>query len=46
VIGEIEEKKMNEEVKFIKQFHIFSFLTRITLHKMYYSLKIIKLKRG
>lgn len=46
VIHEADERKVSEELKTLKQFSILSCLTRITLHKMYYQMQIIKYKRG
>lgn len=37
VIGEIEERRVAEEIRNLRKFSILQFLTRITLHKLYYS---------
>eukprot|EP00347_Sterkiella_histriomuscorum_P006060 403354217 len=46
LIKEVQEKQMNEELKTIKKFPIFGQLTKLTLHKLYLYIKIVKLKRG
>jgi len=46
IIQDHEEKKVSEEIKFIKQFHIFSYLSRISLHKVFCNVKKRKFTRG
>ncbi|CDW81320.1 UNKNOWN [Stylonychia lemnae] len=46
VLMEADEKKMTEELKYIRQFAILGQMTRITLHKLYLEINIMKFKRG
>ena len=46
VVLKADEKKMAEEIRIMKQFPILNMLTRISLHKLYLQMKIVKLKRG
>jgi len=45
VIQEADEKKMSEEIKFMRQFSILGQMTKISLHKLYFSMKIMRFKR-
>ena len=46
VLMEADEKKMTDELKYIRQFAILGQMTRITLHKLYLEINIMKFKRG
>lgn len=46
IVLDIENKRVTEELKNLRRFSIFSYLTRQTLHKMYYQMNVKKYLRG